>query len=86
MHIGQGKVRDENIKKAFIQYLEEHPQERLFQSIRNFSGYPFIAAMYHVPRPDQGAFDTFYLEEGRDTISSHWKEYVDGIEEGIVIT
>ena len=86
MNVGQEKVRDENIKKAFIQYLEEHPQERLFQSIRNFSGYPFIAAMYRIPRPDQGAFDTFYLEEGRDTVSSQWKEYVDGIEEATVVS
>lgn len=86
MNVEQGQVRDENTKRAFIQYLKEHPQERLFQSIRNFSGYPFIAAMYQVPRPDQGAFDTFYLEEGRDTISSQRKECVNGIEEATIVS
>ena len=79
-------VRDENIKKSFINHLREHPQERLFQSIRNFSGYPFVVAMYHIPRPDQGAFDTFYLEEGRDTVSMQLKEYVDGIEEATIVS
>lgn len=29
-----GRVRDENIKKAFIQYLEKHPQERLFKTLK----------------------------------------------------
>lgn len=79
-------VRDENAKKAFIQYLEEHPQERLFQSIRNFSGYPFIAAMYRVPTPDQGAFDTFYWEGDKDTISDQMEEYADGIEEATIVS
>lgn len=79
-------VRDENMKKAFIQYLMEHPQERLFQSIRNFSGYPFIVAMYRIPRQDQGEFDTFHLEEGKDTISDQIKEYADGIEEATIVS
>lgn len=79
-------IRDENLKNAFIQYLAEHPQERLFQSIRNFSGYPFIAAMYKVPRPDQGEFDTFYLEDGKDTVSDQMEEYADGIEEATVVS
>ena len=79
-------VIDKKMKKAFIQYLMEHPQERLFQSIRNFSGYPFIAAMYRIPRPDQGEFDTFYLESGKDTISDQIKEYADGIEEATIVS
>ena len=81
-----GRVSDENIKKAFIQYLMEHPQERLFQSIRNFSGYPFIVAMYRIPRQDQGEFDTFYLEEGKDTISDQMEEHADGIEEATIVS
>ena len=31
------KHRDENTKKAFIRYLREHPNERFFQSVRNFT-------------------------------------------------
>lgn len=80
------EVRDKNVKQAFVQYLNDHPQERLFQSIRNFSGYPFIVAMYRVPRPDKGEFDTFYIEEGRDTVSKQIEEYADGIEEATTVS
>lgn len=31
------KIRDEKTRKLFIQYLEEHPNERFFQAVRNFA-------------------------------------------------
>lgn len=74
-------VRDEHMKVAFIQYLRAHPNERLFQAIRNFSGYPFLVAMYKIPRADKGEYDTFYIEEGKDIVAKQHEERIDGIEE-----
>ena len=34
----------DNKKQEFIKYLEEHPDERLYQAIRNFSDNDFIFA------------------------------------------
>lgn len=48
-------------RKDFIKYLEEHPQERFFQAVRNFSGYEFIFAGHKSDMSD--AIDTFYLED-----------------------
>ena len=54
-------VRSEKTKIAFLKYLEEHPNERFWQSIRNFSGYAFILASDVLP--NEGQVDTFYFEE-----------------------
>ena len=34
----------ENIQEDFINYLKEHPDERLWQALRNWSGHDFIFA------------------------------------------
>lgn len=50
------KIRDEKTKQLFIKYLEEHPDERFMQAVRNFVGVPFLAATNSTP--EEG--DTFY--------------------------
>lgn len=55
------KIRDEKTRKLFIQYLEEHPSERFFQAVRNFSGCAFILASGTPPVNDK-QLDTFYWE------------------------
>lgn len=52
------KIRDEKTKQLFIEYLEEHPDERFMQAVRNFIGAPFLVVS-EVP-PTKG--DTFYWE------------------------
>ena len=55
-------MRSEKTKQGFIKYMEEHPSERFWQAVRNYSGYAFIIASDALPtRPDQD--DTFYWEE-----------------------
>lgn len=54
--------RDAEAKLALLDYFDKHPQERLWQSIRNFSGRSFIVAMDKVPQYDKGEEDTFYWE------------------------
>lgn len=54
-------IRSKKTKEEFIQYLKDHPQERFWQSVRNFSGYYFIYAGGAIP--DEGIEDTFYKEE-----------------------
>jgi hypothetical protein len=53
-------VRSAETKEAFINYLEEHPEERFWQAVRNFSGYSFILASDILPV--DGQLDTFYWE------------------------
>jgi hypothetical protein len=56
-------VRDEDTKRAFLKYVAEHPELRLWQAIRNFSGYGFIFASNDITARDR--IDTFYWE-GKD--------------------
>lgn len=53
--------RDFQAKVAFIQYMTEHPDERLFQSIRNFTHQGFIYASDELIS-HEGLRDTFYWE------------------------
>lgn len=52
----------------FVRYCREHPEERFWQALRNFSGYPFL---YVSSIPSYGfdndinILDTFYWEGKR---------------------
>lgn len=52
------KIRDEKTKQLFIKYLEEHPDERFMQAVRNFIGVPFLVVSDTAPKEG----DTFYWE------------------------
>lgn len=64
--------RDEETKRAFIEYLNEHREERFFQAIRNFASEylgDYFSFIYSSKRPLKdyiqhydGFIDTFYLE------------------------
>lgn len=64
--------RDEETKHAFVEYLNEHREERFFQAIRNFAGEylgDYFSFIYSSKRPLEnylqhydGFIDTFYLE------------------------
>lgn len=63
------QVRSEQTKKAFTKYMDEHPDERFWQCVRNFSGQPFVMIgdikmdeRGNILWPD-GLDDTFYREE-----------------------
>lgn len=53
-------MRDQKAKEALIRYLQEHPEQRLWQCIRNWSGFNFIWAGDKLDMSD--ASDTFYEE------------------------
>jgi hypothetical protein len=53
-------VRSAETRQAFIKYLEDHPEERFWQAVRNFSGYTFVLASDILPV--DGQLDTFYWE------------------------
>lgn len=61
------KIRSEKTKKLFIKYMQQHPEERFWQSVRNFSGYPFIIGSNRSPDDldidSKDQQDTFYIEE-----------------------
>lgn len=52
------KIRDEKTKQLFIKYLEEHPNERFMQAVRNFIRVPFLVVSGFPPKEG----DTFYWE------------------------
>lgn len=57
------EIRDKKTKEKFIKYLKDHPEERFWQAIRNFSKYEFILGyngnFENIP---VGFRDTFYIE------------------------
>lgn len=53
---------------SFVAYCEEHPQERFWQALRNWSGFPFIYIAWGSLEWEDiggGVQDTFYWE-GKD--------------------
>lgn len=55
--------RDENMKKAFIKYLQQETDERFFQALSNFTGIQYIGA---ASTPDGKDFkDLFHIEGDR---------------------
>lgn len=61
-------IRNEEIKKAFIAYMEEHPDERFWQSIRNFSQADFVLVAEY-PTKVEDSFELWV--KPRDTF--HWE-------------
>ena len=55
------KNRNQNILNDFIKYCEEHPCERFWQALRNWSTYAFIYASDGMLE-DYKTIDTFYFE------------------------
>lgn len=55
--------RNEAILKQFIAYCKANPEQRFWQAIRNFSGFPFV--MYKNELEGK-AVDTFYFEGIRE--------------------
>lgn len=68
-------IRDAKTKQAFIKHLRDHPEERFWQAIRNFSGYDFILRAEQTKNyqkaMETGEFwenpkDTFYIEADKE--------------------
>lgn len=68
------EIRSQETKEAFIKYLDEHPQERFWQAVRNFANVGFVTVSDTPPFNYPGASDewkevgglpedTFYREE-----------------------
>ena len=67
MRIISDKDRNSKTKNKFIQYMLRNPDERFWQSVRNFSDYGFVVGTT-IPVEDIGkregiVEDTFYREE-----------------------
>ena len=56
------ETRNSKTLDSFIKYCVSHPNERFFQALRNWFGYPYIG----VSNDRVKYYDTFYLEEGID--------------------
>ena len=57
------KIRSRKQLANFIKHCEEHPQERFWQALRNWSGWPFIYVSENAPYENVVELtDTFYWE------------------------
>jgi hypothetical protein len=53
--------RNRKILDSFVKYCEEHPQERFWQALRNWSRFNFIYVSLHVV-DNPKLVDTFYFD------------------------
>ena len=60
VHCDELKIKDKEAKLSLMQYLKDADSERLWQAIRNWSGYAFIFGGNNSDKSD--AVDTFYKE------------------------
>lgn len=56
------KSKNKKLRKEFIQYCKDNPEQRFWQALRNWSGYPFILVSKVMPT-DKNYMDTFYWED-----------------------
>jgi len=59
-------MKNKNIKllEEFAKYCYDHPEERFWQALRNWSGNPYLLISRYLP-PDNHIRDAFYFE-GKD--------------------
>jgi hypothetical protein len=58
------KSKNKKLLEDFIKYCTNHPEERFWQALRNWSDSPYILKSRYLP-PDSHIQDTFYFE-GKD--------------------
>lgn len=57
-------MKSEKTLKSFIKYCEDHPEQRFWQALRNWSGFHFIIGRNTSPNGnDVEDKDTFYIED-----------------------
>jgi hypothetical protein len=64
------KTRNSGVLADFVKYCQEHPDERFWQALRNWSGYYAIMALSRSYKGVTGGHattqhDTFYIEGKR---------------------
>ena len=64
----KNNMKNKALKKAesFLKYIQEHPNERFWQALRNWSGYNYILGARELPERDRFNNyweDTFYIED-----------------------
>lgn len=60
--------RNSDTLESFVKYCIDHPDQRFWQALRNWSGYPFIIGTNVPQMPCTGVLeivDTFHLEGRR---------------------
>ncbi len=60
---GKTATRNSKVLADFTAYCRAHPEERFWQALRNWAGFPFIhASKYNVVEGTTILHDTFYWE------------------------
>ena len=59
-----GKSKNKKTLDSFVKYCQQHPEERFWQALRNWSGYDFIYGSDDlvIGHAKEGLEDTFYKE------------------------
>lgn len=70
-------IRDKKTKIHFMNYLIEHPEQRFWQIVRNWSGFSFILGSSHW---DSDMFDKKYMKKNKvDIADTFYLENIKGI-------
>ncbi len=55
--------KNKDLLTDFIKYCVDHPQERFWQALRNWSGFAFVGVSNSLINGKPVYHDTFYFEE-----------------------
>lgn len=61
--------KSKRVLDSFTHYCDDHPDQRFWQALRNWSGYSFIYVVKGM-FSSEGLTDTFYFEGRRGTLHS----------------
>jgi hypothetical protein len=69
---GKNDIRDQKNKISFMNYLINHPEQRFWQIVRNWSGYPFVLGSNHW---NYEMFDSKYFKKNKIEIEDtfYWE-------------
>ena len=59
------ETRNSEVRASFVRYCEQHPDERFWQALRNWSGHEYVLVQDWYRNPWAVTIDTFAWE-GRD--------------------
>lgn len=54
------------LAESFLQYCKEHPKERFWQALRNWSGHAYVLISFNKDKISGEYKDTFYFK-GKDS-------------------
>ena len=68
------KSKNSKLLKSFVKYAEAHPEMRLWQALRAWSGVHFLVAEHEVDAYTRDRYDTYFWEKKNELPKSNPKK------------